>query len=392
MSRRFAAAALCVAWMVSVAASSAAAQGFRFPEGRHGKGELRYINGVPVLILVGTPEEIGEQMGVLALKPARGAMAVYNRFLESQGLSNFRGLLVRLGESLLKKYPAEYRRELDAAAKASGFDRELLILGNTFHDIRKLHTCSAVMVSPDKSQTGGTLLGRNLDYPLVRGMHQYSLVTVYCPEGKQPFAVVSFPGALVTGCAMSGMNSAGLFIGQNDVGPAADQSPHLVLENTPTAVLARRVLEDCRTIEQVEKLMQKNKPAGRSIFVLCDREGGGVIESTPKTVVLREGQNGLCAATNHFESRQLSVGNTCVRLDKLTRAQGLNGKLDVNDTFRLLQAVSQDWWTAHSLVFEPETLKLHIAFGDGYRPATAFPLRTVDLSPWLKPEQSAPGE
>ncbi len=387
MFRRLAAAWM-VTWIVSAWALPAAAQAFRFPEARHGKGELRYVNGVPVLILAGTPEEIGEQMGVLALKPARDAVAVYERFLASQGLSDFRPLLARLGDSLLKKYPAEYRRELDAAAKAGGVDRDLLVIGNTFHDIRKLHTCSAVMVAPEKSQTGGALIGRNLDYPLVRGMHQYSMVIVYQPVGKQPFAVVSFPGALVTGAAMSGMNSAGLFIGQNDVDQAADDSPPLVLQNTPTAVLARRVLEDCRTIEQAAALMQRNKPAGRSIFVMCDPTGGGVVESTPKTVVLRSGDNGFCAATNHFESRQLSVGDACQRMDRLVRAAGLE-KLSVADTFRLLQSVSQHWWTAHSMVFEPQTLKLHLAIGDGVRPATAFPLRTVDLSPWLKPQPAA---
>ena len=102
MYRRLAAAAVLVAWIVSAGASPATAQGFRFPEARHGKGELRYVNGVPVLILAGTPEEIGEQMGVLALKPARSAVAVYERFLAAEGLNDFRPLLARLGESLLK--------------------------------------------------------------------------------------------------------------------------------------------------------------------------------------------------------------------------------------------------------------------------------------------------
>src|SRR6266852_1372169 len=41
------------------------AKPFRFPEAKHGKGELKYINGLPVVSLVGTPEEIGEQMRVL---------------------------------------------------------------------------------------------------------------------------------------------------------------------------------------------------------------------------------------------------------------------------------------------------------------------------------------
>src|SRR5690606_6775119 len=150
---------------------------------------------------------------------------------------------------------------------------------------------------------------------------------------------------------------------------AADDSPTLVLQNTPTAVLARRVLEDCRTVEQAAALMQRNKPAGRSIFGMCDQLGGGVGESTAKNVVLRHSQHGFCAATNHFESRALSVGNECQRMDRLVRAAGLE-KLGVNDTYRLLQSVSQHWWTAHSMVFEPQTLKLHLAIGDGIRPAT----------------------
>ena len=39
----------------------AAAEERTFTEGRAGKGELRYVEGVPVLFLEGTPEEIGRQ-------------------------------------------------------------------------------------------------------------------------------------------------------------------------------------------------------------------------------------------------------------------------------------------------------------------------------------------
>src|SRR5436309_1915765 len=37
-----------------------AAEPFRFPEKKHGKGELKYVNKLPVLVLSGTPEEMGE--------------------------------------------------------------------------------------------------------------------------------------------------------------------------------------------------------------------------------------------------------------------------------------------------------------------------------------------
>jgi hypothetical protein len=52
--------------------------------------------------------------------------------------------------------------------------------------------------------------------------------------------------------------------------------------------------------------------------------------------------------------------------------------------YRLHEA-NQGAWTAHTLVFEPGPLKLHVAFGDGKRSATDFPLKRIDLSQLLKP-------
>src|SRR5205823_4556088 len=106
----------------------------------------------------GTPEEIGEQMGILALKPAAGGLGLMEQFLKEQGLAPFRPLLARLGDSLLARCPEAYRRELDAAAKASGIDRDLLVIGNTFHDIRRAFGCAALMVAPARSTTGGPLM------------------------------------------------------------------------------------------------------------------------------------------------------------------------------------------------------------------------------------------
>src|SRR5436190_1220366 len=59
---------------------AARAEPFRYPEAKHGKGELKYVNGVPVLRVEGTPAEVGEQLGVLALKPAAGLFNQAERF------------------------------------------------------------------------------------------------------------------------------------------------------------------------------------------------------------------------------------------------------------------------------------------------------------------------
>jgi isopenicillin-N N-acyltransferase-like protein len=358
--------------------------GFRYPEAKYGKGELRYLQGVPVLVVAGSPEEIGEQMGVLALRPAAPAVALFETFLAEHGLRSFRPLLARIGEGLLAKFPEDYRRELNAAVKAGGVDRDLLVIGNTFHDVKRLTGCSALLVDPSRSASGKALAGRNLDFTLLKGMHQYSLVIVYRPTGKRPFAVVACPGATVIGCAMSAMNGAGLVFGQNDVNKAADASPAVDLTKIPTAVLARRVLEECGTLAEAEKLVQANKPAGRSIFLACDRQGGSVFEVTPRTVVFRHDAGGICLATNHFQSKELAVPSQCPRAASLARALSVD-KLGVSEVAKMMHEVNQKERTAHAIIFEPARLRMHVAFGDGDRPATSFPLRELDLAELLRP-------
>jgi hypothetical protein len=357
---------------------------FRFPAAKHGKGELKYINDVPVLLLAGTPEEIGEQMGVLGLKPASGAVPIFKDVLKQHRLDLIMPLLVQFGKAQLAKYPDTYRREFEAMAKASGIDRDLLIIANTFNELRHLAGCSGLMLDASRSRTGSPLMGRNWDFPPVPGMHTYSLVVVYRPQGKRAFAVVSFPGQVASGCLMSAMNADGVAIGGNFIGGSADGAPQVDWQKTPSSVIARRLLEECSDLAAVEKLLRADRQAERHSLVACDKGGGAVFEITPKNLVVRRGQDGLCVGTNHFVSRELGVPTECRRLAILNEASRKE-KLSVAEVAKMMHAANQGPWTVHSMVFEPGPLRLHVAFGDGKRPASAGTLKEIDLRPLLQP-------
>ena len=55
-----------------------------YPEAKHGKGELRIINEIPVLVVEGTPEEMGEQFGYLAAIPAKPLLGKVDEFTKGQ--------------------------------------------------------------------------------------------------------------------------------------------------------------------------------------------------------------------------------------------------------------------------------------------------------------------
>src|SRR5262245_40186605 len=105
---------------VLVPPATAGEKPFRYPEAKHGKGELKYVNGVPVLTVEGTPEEIGEQIGALTIKPVGGFERLFKEFLKYQRAEKIWPFLVKACTTLYKRMPADHVKEIDALAKASG--------------------------------------------------------------------------------------------------------------------------------------------------------------------------------------------------------------------------------------------------------------------------------
>lgn len=182
---------------------------------------------------------------------------------------------------------------------------------------------------------------------------------------------------------MSAINADGLALGGNYIGKSADKAPLVEWKNMPTAVLGRRALEECTTIADVERLLRASPPTERCAAVACDRDGGAVLEMTPKTLVARR-DGGVCFGTNHFRSKELSVAETNWRAEVLAKAAGAE-RLGVADVARVMHDVNQGAWTAPTMVFDAKALTLHVAFGDGKTSASERPLKEVDLAALLKP-------
>jgi hypothetical protein len=368
-----------------------AAEPFRYTEGTHGPAELRYVNGLPVLTVAGTPEEIGAQIGALTGPELKRLVKFPHDLLSRIGLGVMMSPLTKISNSMWPQFPPDCRRELDAMVKQTGLDRDQAVLGNTVFDILKIAGCSTFVVEPARSATGGPLFGRNLDYPTLGFLHKYSLVTVYRPQGKHAFVSVGFPGMI--GC-ISGMNDAGLAVATLEVYAARDGSPKLDVTGTPYALCYRRILEECTTVAEAERLLRSVKRTTMNNLAVCDRQGGVVFEITPKSVAVRGPQDGVCACTNHFRTEALATvkPSKCRRYAALVAdsapAAGADGqptgpaKLDRRDVARKLNAVHQGDETLQTMIFEPATLKLHLAIGE--TPSSALPMKTLDLAPFFK--------
>ena len=350
-----------------------------FHEGRTDGAELKYINGLPVLTVSGTPEEIGRQKAQLTADVVKTIADYPRRLLDRSSHKDRLPKYIEMSKELAQQLPADHRAELRAFADQSGIDRNVGVLGNMLADIYRDISCSSLIVDGEKSATGGPLFGRNLDFYTLSLLDKYSLVTVHRPKGKHAFAAIGFPGLF--GC-LSGMNDAGLALAVHEVFLSHDGAPIFNPKGVPYAFCFRRVLEECTTVEEAEKLIRGTERSTILSLALCDRKHSVVLEMTPKSVVARHGSDGVLACTNHFRTDELAVLPWCNRYRRLIQARKLD-TLDVAEVAKKMHEVNMGRMTVQTMVFETVPLKLHLAIGGC--PSSALPMKPLDLGPLFKP-------
>lgn len=365
-----------------LAGGAVAAEPFRYPEAKHGKSELKHVQGLPVLVLQGAPEEIGEAAGVLALKPAGRIVSYPEELIRYFGFHFLWRPALRAGQRMVERFPDDYRTEMEATARAAQIDRDAIVAGNTLFDIKKLFCCSAIVVDAARSSTRGPLLGRNLDYPALGYMHEYSLLTVYRPTGKHAFACVGFPG--VIGC-LSGMNDAGLAVSVLEVFQVKAGEKRFSAAGLPYALCYRRLLEECTTIDEARDLLAKMERTTITNLAIADKQGVAIFEVSPGCVAVRRPLGGASVCTNHFCTEALrphvpfNFFTTFERYEILTKAVEGNKPLGAAELQESLDAVRFEHETLHTMVFEPATLKLHLSMGTC--PSSAAKMKPIDLAP-----------
>jgi predicted choloylglycine hydrolase len=335
---------------------------------------------------MGSPSEIGGAVGALSVRHASRMLGYPDDMISHFRIGWLRRPLVWAGKRMIRGLDKAVRTEMDAIVASSGIDPDRMVLGNTMFDIKKMVACSALMAEPPRSTTGAPLLGRNLDYPSKGYAHEYSLVTIYRPAGKRAFVSIGFPGLL--GC-LSGMNESGLALAVLEVFQSRLFVRRLDLGGTPYAICFRTLLEECDTVDEARRYLNRMRRTTVYNLAVADRQRVAVFESTTRRVRERTPVAGAALCTNHFclvEHRphfSFNVYTTFDRHYRLRKHERQHARFGVAEIHEALHAASQEH-TLQTMVFEPGPLRLHVALGQ--LPASAGPLRTLELGPLFRGE------
>jgi hypothetical protein len=349
-----------------------------FSSKQYGAGELRIINSIPVVILRGTPTELGEQHAALLADESRALLEFPRLALDELGVGFAMPVVAAAGRTLLKNAPVDYRTEHAALAHKAKLDPDALAVVTTLLELRRLG-CSVLIVEPSRSATGTPLFGRNFDFVPLGLLDRYGVVKIVHPAGKHAFAEVGWPGLIGV---VSGMNDTGLCVATLDVYDSADESPHYEPKGVPMMLTFRRILEECATVAEAEKLLHQTQATTQANLAVCDRERGAVFEITPKQVAHRDAEAGLLPCTNHFRTENLGWSHRCRRYTILSQAQE-KPRLDVADLQRYLHRANQGETTLQTMVFQPREMVLHLSLGNP--PSSGNPLHRLELRELLQP-------
>lgn len=218
---------------------------------------------VPVIVVRGTPYEMGYQLGQLMREEIRqfvpAAMAGV-----TQELHVTQETLCEVWARSAAYADDRVEQELAGLADGSGLPLGLL---QAVHALPLLmpYSCSSIAAWGESTEDGHLYQTRNLDWSLEVGAHEVPVIVVYLPNAGIPHVVPSFAGMIG---AHTGMNARGIVLAE--MGDASAREMPYQVHAPHFTVFFRTLLYDADSLTRALDIFQAQPLTKRYHFVFGD--------------------------------------------------------------------------------------------------------------------------
>lgn len=341
-----------------------------------GHGLLCQFQGKTILLVSGTPEQMGTAHGVLLREKA---LKLMDRVLYVVGGADtirsgawFLDRMEEIHRRTTPHIPPRFLAECDAMSKAIGVSERVGRYGNLFPE--RFH-CSGVAVRGRASAGGKVLHARVLDYMRDIDLQTAAAVVVFMPEGRNAWMSLGYAGFAGT---VTAMNEKGLAIGEMGGRGEGDW------DGMPMSFLLRDVMERAATVEEALQILRTTPRTCEYYYVISDKSRAmAAVQATPGELkVLRPGQQ---------DPRLPRVPDDTVMISGPGRAEALSrrlldsfGKIDVPTMIEIIKRpVSMDS-NLHDAIMSPETLDMWCADAGRHTPACDEPYVRCNLGELIR--------
>ncbi len=341
-----------------------------------GHGLLCRSQGKTILLVSGTPEEMGSAHGRLLRQPCRRLVqrVVYlvGGVESLQSGKWFLDTMADIQRRTLPHMPERFLAECDALSRAAGIPDRDGRYANLFPE--KFH-CSGVAVRGTASRDGRVIHARVLDYMRDIGLQESAIIVVFMPDGYNAWISLGYAGFLGT---VTAMNEKGLAIGEMGGGGEGDW------DGMPMSFLLRDVMERADNVEQALEILKNTPRTCEYYYVLSDKSKNlAGVKATPEALrVLRPGQQDDELPPIPEDTVMISGGDRAKVLSR--KLHQFHGQIDVPLLMQIIKRPVAMQSNLHDAIFMPETLDLWAADAGRDTPACDEPYAHVNLAQLLR--------
>lgn len=254
----------------------------------------------------------------ISLWAAKHLLAINNRRLPEHVTEREKLEVLGLTEGSVNHYPDEaplYHRILNYHA---AHDISHVFIDNPLVTTSEFTGCTGFAAWGDATRDGDIIIGRNFDFEAGDVFDKDKAILYVWPDDGHAYVHVAWAG--MAG-AVTGMNEHGLSI---HINAARTSEVGFGRIGTPVSMIVRRVLEQCRTIDEAYALIEQASVFVSDTYMVASRDDGRavVIEKSPGHCAMREaGREGLLLQTNHMLTAPLKDDPTNVEaIERATTA------------------------------------------------------------------------
>ena len=347
------------AWLVTLAAlcgycaADDSAQIKLLAQDPAGHGLLCQSQGKRILIVSGTPKQMGTAHGSL-LKAEANKLTEKVLYLVGGADSIRSGVwfldtMEEIQRRTLPHVPERFLAECDALSDAAGVSRREGRLANLFPE--RFH-CSGVAVRGKASADGSVLHARVLDYIREVDLQQAAILAVFIPEDGNAWLSLGYAGFVGT---VTAMNQRGLAMGEMGGRGEGDW------DGVPMSFLMRDVMERASTVEEALDILRDSPRTCEYYYVLSDksRNIAGVQADARQITILEPGQQHPDLPPVPEDTVLISGEGRAEVLS--SRLQKYHGKIDAAAMIQIIKRPVAMTSNLHNAIFAPETLDVWFA-------------------------------
>ncbi len=346
---------------------------------------------VPVLVVGGTPYEMGHAVGRSMKDDVRQCLSGWLALARKEAPPMFTDAALDAAWKAVSPYTSEeFKQELRGVADGSGVSYDLLRRAHMVPVVSSF-SCSGVAVWGPATRNGHVLHFRNLDFTVDAGLQDHPLIVVYLPDRGVPHVNVTIAGYVGS---HTGMNAEGVVLGEK--GESPDKEAPYDVNGIHFSTLFRDVLYHARGLSEAVKQIKSAKLIKRYYFYVSGAKGPdrGAVKikvTTPDPVPLHVWTDDDKTDELYPKVLKNAIYNTMDNKAAYAHLKANWGKYDPEKMIELSRRVASKNGSLCNVVYDGTDLELWVAFAEKDQPASKRPYVHLRLRDYLDPSKRPPG-